>query len=352
MKFPKATVPAAGRRAVLKSFGSLNRSGILGEDSRWSRRLDARLRVRHHAMACWFELLLDDDREFRLAAIDRATRLIDQLEAQLTVFRHDSEISRINRKAFGEVIEVEEQLIDLLSFGMELSRTTGGAFDMTSAPLSRCWGFWDGFAGPPTPSKIEQAKRQVDWRAVFIDRRRHTLTFKQPCELNLGGIGKGYALDRVAIELQDSSISDGLIHAGHSTVLAWGEQRRGRRSQWAVGLRHPLEPERDFGCFRLSHGALSTSEQGERFFRYQGKAYGHVINPHSGYPATNHLSATVVTDGAARADALSTGFLVMGMDEIKAYCARFSDVTAVVTTANPFQVHCWGPRAALLETFC
>ncbi len=345
-------VPTPDRRAVLKSYGSLGRSGISGQDRRWSRRSGARLRVRHRAMACCFEVLLDDDCEFHLAAIDRTTRLIDQLETQLTVFRDDSEISRINRKAFGEAIEVEEQLIELLCLSLELSRTTGGAFDMTSAPLSRCWGFWDGVARQPTSFQIDQAKSQVDWQAVVIDRQRHSLTFKQPCELDLGAIGKGYALDRVAVELQDSSITNGLIHAGHSTVLAWREQRRGRRAQWPVGLRHPLEQERDFGCFRLSQGALSTSGQGERSFRYQGKSYGHVIDPRSGYPAATHLSATVVTDGAARADALSTAFLVMEIDEIKAYCARFADVTAVVTTANPFQVHCWGPRSVLLETFC
>jgi len=175
--------------------------------------------------------------------------------------------------------------------------------------------------------------------------------------LNLGAIGKGYALDRAADALTAGGVGDFLIHGGNSSVLARGGRISDFRFQisnledtvranseicnlkseiasWSVALRHPLKPDVRLAEFTLANQALGTSGSGTQFFHHQGKRYGHIIDPRSGWPAEQVLSATVIAPTAERADALSTAFYVMGLAAAAAYCERHPDVSALLVTQS------------------
>ena len=175
------------------------------------------LSVSREAMACLFEIVFDaatyrDRAEVAVAALD----LVERLEDQLTVFRDTSEVAAINRLAADEPVIVEEGLFFLLKRAVDLSQATGGAFDITAGRLSKVWGFFRRQGQMPAAPDVDAALATVGWQHLLLDDAAHSLRFSQPgLELNLGAIGKGYALDRAADVLIKGGITDFLIHGGN-----------------------------------------------------------------------------------------------------------------------------------------
>jgi FAD:protein FMN transferase len=274
--------------------------------------------VSRWAMACNFEVFFNAGQhpeavEHAIAALDA----IESLEAQMTVYRPTSEISVINRTAAARPVEVEPNLYALLRHAERIHARTGGAFDITAAPLSRIWGFLVRQGRLPTAEEIDGARAAVGTQWLSFDDQRNALAFQRPgMELNLGGIGKGYALDRGAELLQGAGVENFLLHGGHSSILARG--CRSKQDGWTIGLRDPLRPERRLGEVRLRNRALGTSGAANQYFYHQGKRYGHVIDPRTGRPAEHVLSATVLAPSATDADALATALYVMGLEGAKA----------------------------------
>lgn len=269
----------------------------------------------------------------------QALNEVDRLEAQMTVYRDDSEIAGINRDAFGREVQVEEGLFELLRLGIELHRRTRGAFDFTAGALARCWGFHQRQGRLPGPAEIDSALRQVGSRHVTLNRERSSIRFSQPLEINLGAIGKGFALDRAAAVLRRGGLSDCLLHAGHSSVLALGSNltvgrffSRDGGDGWRVGVRHPLRHDRDLAVLALRDRAFSTSGIGEQSFQRDGRRFGHILDPRTGWPAEGRLSVSVVAATAAQADALSTAFFVMATEEVEDYCRRYPGVGALLVS--------------------
>ena len=159
-------------------------------------------------------------------------------------------------------------------------------------------------------------------------------------ELNLGGIGKGHALDRMSEMLRGDAVEHFLLHGGHSSVLARGSRAgsTAEQSGWTVGLAHPLRPGERLAEFRLQNQALGTSGSGTQYFYHQGQRYGHIIDPRSGRPAGAVLSSTVIAPTAAEADALSTAFYVGGIELARGYCESHPDVAAVLVTQAAAQL--------------
>jgi thiamine biosynthesis lipoprotein len=264
-----------------------------------------------------------------MAALD----LVDSLESQLTVYRDDSEISRLNRSAHEEPIEVEARLFDLLRRAAGIQLETGGAYDVTSGPLSKIWGFYRRQGRVPSELEIQQALEQVGMQHVEFDATRQTLEFGRPgVELNLGSIGKGYALDRIAELLREAGIDDFLLHGGNSSVLARGTAASNSDGipGWWVGVRHPLRPDKRLGQFRLCNRALGTSGSGTQFFVHEGRRLGHILDPRTGRPAEGMLSTTVAAATGADADALATALYVLGPEAAIEYCRRHPEISAVI----------------------
>ena len=288
---------------------------------------DFLVRVHRQVMACRFEVVLPGEYSDRLPAAQAALDEADRLESVMTIFRDSSELSRVNRGAHERPLPASPELFTLLEECAALSEATGGAFDITSTPLSRCWGFLRREGRLPRPDEIAAALAAVGMHLVALDPAASTVSFRREgVSLNLGAIGKGFALDRLAALLHRRAVRQALLSAGSSSLLAIGGVDR----PWEIDLRSMTSGERLARLF-VANGAVGTSGAGEQFFEVDGARYGHVIDPRSGWPAAGVLSASVIARRAATADALSTAFLIGGLELAESYCASHENVLAIVT---------------------
>jgi thiamine biosynthesis lipoprotein len=291
-------------------------------------RADHFIRVHRRAMACRFEVLLAGEDARFVPAAREALDEADRIEAALTVFRDTSDLVRVNRMASDRPVAVDAELLGLLTLCRELHDRTGRAFDVTSTPLSRCWGFLTREGRLPPPDAIETARALVGMQHVELDAERQTVRFSRPgIELNLGSIGKGYALGRMARLLQQRGVIDALLSAGGSSVLALGGPSEG----WMIDLRSRRVTRPRLARLYLTNGAIGTSGAGEQYVDVDGTRYGHVLDPRTGWPASGLLSASVITGDAAVADALSTAFLVGGIELAERYCDAHPNTLAILT---------------------
>lgn len=290
------------------------------------------IRVHRQAMACRFEVTLSDQDEPAVAAARAALDEADRVEACLTVFRPTSAIMEVNRNAADRSVAVDQELFDLLQVCAGLSSRTRGAFDITSTPLSRAWGFLARDAQVPEPAAIETARALVGMDGVELDSVHRTVRFRRTgMELNLGGIGKGYALGCMAAVLRRHDVRHALLSAGGSSAVAVG----GRGAGWPVDLRSARFADRPLARLWLREGALSTTGAGEQFVELNGTRYGHVLDPRSGWPAPAGLvSASCITSDPAVAEALSTAFFVSGLEFAREFCAAHEGTLAILTPDN------------------
>jgi FAD:protein FMN transferase len=278
------------------------------------------IRVSRRAMASEFEVCFPagtcgGGTDFALESLD----LVESLEDRLSYFRPKSEISAINRLAADEPVEAARDLFDLLLLAMRLREETSGAYDITSAPLWDVWGFARRKGQIPTEAQLAEARSNVGGHLIELDPDQQTIRFLKPgVKINLGSIGKGYALDVCADRLLSLGMKEFLIHGGQSSVLA--------RGTWEIGVPNPLQPLQRLGILRLGNRALGTSGGQFQSFRQQGRRYGHIVDPRSGWPAEGVISTTVLAPTAAMADALSTAFYVLGPAPSVAYCQAHSEI--------------------------
>jgi len=302
------------------------------------------IRISRTAMACRFEVTLASEDAAWVPAARSALDGIDEIEVRLSLFREGSDISRLNARAAEEPVAVDANLFELLLLCRDLHRGTGGAFDITSTPLSRCWGFLQRDGRLPASDSLAEALSRVGLDRVGLDPVTRTVTFaRNGMELNLGAIGKGHALDCVASGMRRRGVQHALLSAGRSSVLAIG----GRDGGWQVEI---VSPRRSGALARvfLRNAAIGTSGAGEQFTVVDGVRYGHVLDPRTGWPAAGVLSATVVASTGAIADALSTAFLVGGVRLAHDYCALHPGVIALITLENSRHTVLMGQRSGVL----
>jgi thiamine biosynthesis lipoprotein len=272
-------------------------------------------------MACEFEVIFSAERypDATPAASDALDR-VDQLEDLLSIYRPESPICQVNRRAALEPVAVRQELYEVLSIAQRIAHQTSGAFDPTCGPLSAAWGFLKRSGHIPSDELLAAALRRVGYLKLQLDPETQTVRFlAHDLEINVNAVGKGYALDRAAELLASRSIEHFLLHGGQSSVLARGSGPD-TGTGWIVGLRHPERPGTRIAEFLLVDQALGTSGSATQSFHAHGRRFGHVLDPRTGRPAEGVLSATVVAPTAAEADALSTAFYVMGPVEALKYC--------------------------------
>ena len=291
----------------------------------------ALLRFSRRAMATTFEIILPFGTPQALEAADHALDVIDRLEAQLTVFREESEVSQLNRRAPLEAVAVEERLFELLSLAARLTHETEGAFDITTGALTKAWGFYKRAGRVPSEEERAAVQERVGMQHVALEPEAKTVRYLRPgLEINLGSIGKGYALDRVGELLRGEwGLHHVLLHGGQSSVLALGSAP-GTTDGWPVALRHPWDDARVLGVVRLRDRALATSAATFQHLDYNGRKLGHILDPRTCWPAETLASASVLVPTAAQADALATAFFILGVEKASAYCAAHPDVSAVL----------------------
>ncbi|QDU95347.1 FAD:protein FMN transferase [Lignipirellula cremea] len=295
---------------------------------------DLLLHFTRRAMACDFTVYLNarqyaDGPDRAMDALD----LVDELEDQLTVYRGHSEVSQLNRRATTASVALEWGLYALLRTADRLFQETEGAFDMTAGPLTKLWGFYRREGRLPGNEEIEAVRQQVGGELLEFDDALHAVRFRREgVEINLGGIGKGYALDEAAQRLRMGEVNDFLFHGGNSSLIAWGDRGGVAGQGWTVGVIHPMRPEQRLGELRLHNQALATSGAGSQHFYHKGKKYGHILDPRTGHPAEGVHSTTVLAPSAAIADALATAFYVQGPEFAKRYCDAHPDISLLMTT--------------------
>jgi thiamine biosynthesis lipoprotein len=287
------------------------------------------VRLSRRAMATGWEIVLpwESDRPAEPVGRDLFD-LLDRLEAQLTVYRETSEVSRVNRSAARGPIRVEPGLFDLLRLAGAVHEATEGCFDAATGALIKAWGFFKGPRAVPSPARL--AATVWGWKHVVLGDDR-TIRFLTPgVELNFGSIGKGYALDRLAERMTRRwKIRAALLHGGSSSLYAKGDPH-GTGHGWAVDIRHPWQRERVMHRVHLRDQALGTSAATFQHLEHEGRKLGHVLDPRSGWPAGGIDSASVIAPTAALADALSTAFYAGGVELARRYCSTHPGVTAVL----------------------
>jgi thiamine biosynthesis lipoprotein len=281
------------------------------------------VRIHRLAMACRFEVTFSGEHAAWVPAALQALGEAERVEAALTVFRPSSEVVRLNAEAADREVKASEDLFALLMRCRALHADTGGAFDVTTMPLSRAWGFLERRPARPTGEALAEARRAVGMDRVALDAERRGVRFlSRGMALNFGSIGKGVAVQAVADALAALDAGDALVSAGGSSVAAVGPRR------WPVDV-VARAAGRTIARLRLKGAALATSGAGEQFLDVDGVRRGHVIDPRTGWPAAGVLSASVVTDDAADADALATACFVGG-EAVARACAAARPRTLVI----------------------
>jgi FAD:protein FMN transferase len=291
--------------------------------------------VGREAMGCRFEVVFNagevpEATELGSAALD----LVDEIERRISIYRPDSELAALNRAAGGWV-PISDDTFELLSLARDLEARTGGAFDIAAGPLVRAWGFLERQGRTPSEPELAAALACSGTRHLELDptgpQARLALA---GAELNPGGIGKGWALDRGLEVLLAAGVPSLLVHGGQSSVRAVGTQGPAveGRAGWKVGLRHPLRPGRRLATISLVERALGTSGSGTQFFVERGRRLGHLLDPRTGRPAEGVISATVLAPTAAEADALATALYVLGPAGLPVIAPAGGAVGAVLVT--------------------
>lgn len=288
-------------------------------------------KIERRAMACNFEFFFNAGEyagveEDALNGLD----LIDQLEEQLTIYRPSSEISRLNRDGHLKCMRVETRLYSLLTLAQRIHQETDGAFDVTSGALSTIWGFARRMGRVPSQQEIQAALNRVGAIQLQFFADQESICLAQAgVEINLGAIGKGYALDRCAEQLVASGYRNFLLHGGQSSVLAYGT-RRGQKTGWSIGIRHPQRSDSTLLEILLENRAVGTSGTATQSFYQGGKRYGHILDPRTGSPVESDVfSVSAVACSAAEADALATAFFVLGPARTAEYCQHHPNVGAL-----------------------
>jgi FAD:protein FMN transferase len=266
-----------------------------------------------------------------LRAFEKVFDEFDRLDRLLSVWHAGSDVSRINTAAGRAPVDVTAETFDVLRTAMQVGEWTGGKFDVTFGALSGLWKFdHDQDNRIPQPADVRARLPDVDYRAVELNPDRRTVFLpRQGMRLHLGGIGKGYAVDRAAAILRADGVSDFLIQAG-GDLYAGGS--RGDRP-WRAAIRDPRGPvDRLFAALDVRDETFSTSGDYERYFIRDGRRYHHILDPDSGEPARGCRSVTIVARQATIADALSTGVFVLGPQAGMALIERLPDVEGVIVT--------------------
>lgn len=272
--------------------------------------------------------LWSDDAEQAQTAVASVFEEAARIDRLMSTYKEDSVISEINRLAATRPVVAGDELFSLVQRSLDISVLTLGAFDITYDSVGQHYDFRS--RQRPDTSTVETERKNIDYRFVHLDRAAGTVAFeKDGVRINLGGIAKGYVVERGVDMLRRLGVEHAIVTAGGDTRLLG--DRRGR--PWVVGIRDPRVDGQVSMSLPLADEAISTSGDYERFFDEDGVRYHHIIEPGSGQPASSVHSATVIGPDAVMTDALSTSVFVMGVDRGLRLIAALPDYESVVIDA-------------------
>jgi thiamine biosynthesis lipoprotein len=274
------------------------------------------------SMACEYAIeAYGRDAEALPRILDAAFDEVDRIDRLMSHYKADSPLSRVNREAAQHPVTVEPELFDFIVDAMRYHRDSDGAFDITVGPLMKAWGFFRGEGHMPAEDELAAARRHVGGGHVTLNSVSKTIAFDDAgVELDLGGIAKGYAVDRAVDVLRRREIAAALVSAGGSTIYALGAPPGA--DGWDVALQDPIDSRKVALAVRLKDRAISVAGSSEKAFEVDGVRYSHIMDPRTGRPAQGVLSVAVLTNSGTAGDALDNAFFVLGPERSRAYLQR------------------------------
>ena len=252
------------------------------------------------------------DRVKMETAADAALEEARRLDEMLSNYRPESEWSQVNRLAGGTPLKVSPELFELLAAAVEYSRLSQGAFDISVGPLMKVWGFYKGSGHLPHSAEVTAALTRVGYRHIHLDAAAGTVWFDRPgVELDPGGIGKGYAVDRMVEVLKRYGVESALVAGSDSSIYAMGAPPNEPRG-WAVEIKDPWNQARTAATVFLKDTSLSTSGSYEKFFRAEGRIYAHIMDPRTGYPARGSVAVSVIARRTLDSEVWAKPYFVNG----------------------------------------
>jgi len=264
--------------------------------------------------------------------IAAAEKEINRIDALLSVGNTDSEIAQLDA---AQTTTVSGETAALINRALAVSKMTDGAYDCTVYPLVSAWGFFSGDYRVPDASEIEELLADVGWEKVSVDGT--TVTMPSGTQIDLGGIGKGYASAQAKKALQDAGVTSAIVSLG-GNISALGQKPDG--SNWTVAIQDPADTSTYFGLLEVADKCVITSGGYQRYFEQDGKTYWHILDPATGYPADSGIiSATVVSTDDVLSDGLSTALFVMGLDKAEALWRENTDAFDMILMTSDRNVY-------------
>ncbi|MCA9047725.1 MAG: FAD:protein FMN transferase [Planctomycetaceae bacterium] len=290
------------------------------------------VRIATRAMACEFGAALNPGSHESVSAVSDALEMVHEIEGWLSIYRSTSEMSQVNREAATQEVRVRPELMEILQLSRNLFERTGGAFDIAAGAQVSLWRRCRQQQRIPTEHEIKAALAASGSEHLELNSETGGVRFGiTELQLDPGAIGKGYALDQLGDWLSPDRPRvphSFLLHGGRSSVLARGSHNE--LDGWPVGLGNPLFTNRRLGTVLLKNQAMATSGSNIQFFRCDGRRYGHILDPRTAMPVDGMLSVTVLAESAALADALSTAFFVLGVENAQKCCDNLENVSVIL----------------------
>ncbi len=250
-------------------------------------------------------------------AVDAAFERLDEIHQLTNMFSEKSEVFRINSAKAGEVIELSDELTEILTVVKTVEVASGGAFDVSVAPVALLWSF-DDEGRVPDEVEISEALAVSGSGMILFDKEKKTLVkTHNDAKIDLGGVAKGYAGDEAVRVLKEHGVSGAIVDLG-GNICCMGKNPKTSNGKWRIGVQAPFEATGEYdeeNIIEISEGAVITSGTYQRYFEKDGKLYHHIIDPSTGYPSEQEYSSvTVVTQSGLLGDCLSTACFVAGRD--------------------------------------
>ncbi len=253
------------------------------------------------------------DRERAEEVIDLAFQEVERIENLLSKYRKGSDVSLLNRESSGNEVKVNPETLKVINASLRYAELTNGTFDITVAPLMELWGFVKKESRIPTDEEIVEALSLINHKGLILNEVEGTVMFgKEGMSIDLGGVAKGYAVDRAIVVLRREGIKSGMVNAG-GDIFVMGSPSD--RDFWRIAVEHPKGKGKYLTILELKDQAVATSGDYRKFFEIGGKRYCHIMDPRTGRPVKGMLSVTTIADSCLEADALATAVFVMGKEK-------------------------------------
>ena len=321
---PDQPAPGFSRRRFLAGLGVLAAGAVCAPLlSRVRIGRVTSVEVERPGLGTWIRIVArSDDPVQAERAIGRAFAAIDLVDRQMSVHRADSQLSRVNRAAGIEAVAVDDAVLEVVARARARAERSGGAYDRTVLPLMRLYGFYrSGREAYPSDREIALTLDQVGWRHVIVDRAAGTLGLaRRGAGLDLGSIGKGWAVDQAVAALRAGGITSGLVDVGRNVygLGTPGGGAAGNQDGWPVGVVHPVSGAIE-RVFALRDRAVATSGNAEQYHRLGGVMVGHLLDARRGRPSAGPLSATVLARTGTDADGISTVAFLLGAEALRGW---------------------------------